>query len=63
MSRKKLPPLAVGDSVRCLCPELAGAVCRVVGLRVLSCHGWFGVAVKIGERGYVVLREGEYERV
>jgi hypothetical protein len=58
-------PLKVGDRVRCKCadPWLSGHVVRVIGLGVLSCQGFVGVAVQYSPRGYCVLREGEFERV
>ncbi len=57
-------PLRVGDRVRCTCadPWLSGQVVRVIGLRVLSCAGWYGVAVQYNARAYSVVRPDEIER-
>ena len=57
-------PLRVGDAVRCRCadPWLAGKVCVVIGLRVLSCTGRIGIAVQYNARAYSVVRADEIER-
>jgi hypothetical protein len=56
--------LAVGDRLRCTAPEewLFGQVVTVIGLAVLSCDGFVGVAVQYSARGYSVVRPDELER-